>query len=87
MAVIVRGHLLTDCGDCCNDLAEFQFVKNCSFSSCIQPDHKNTHLLLPQQGGQQSFDIITHLGCFLTILQNQRHSGTNVDHFSQYKGE
>ena len=44
----------TNCGDSCNDLAQFQLVQNGSFASRVQPHHQNSHLLLAKEAFEKT---------------------------------
>lgn len=59
--------VLTNGGDGCDDLPQFQLVQDCGLSCSIQAHHQDAHLLLPNQALEKVSKDITHdrSSCFL----------------------
>ena len=55
-----RSLLLTNCRDGSYDFTKFQFVQNCSFSGCVQPDHKNSHFFFAEEAFEKGSEDVTH---------------------------
>jgi hypothetical protein len=59
---------LTDGGDCSDNLSQLQLVKDRRFTSGIETDHEDAHLLLGKQAGKKLGESEPHLGTPFTIL-------------------
>ncbi len=59
---------LTDGGDCSHNLSQLQLVKDRRFTSGIETDHEDAHLLLGKQAGKKLGESEPHLGTPFTIL-------------------
>ncbi len=59
---------LTDGGDCSHNLSQLQLVKDRRFTSGIETDHEDAHLLLGKQAGKKLGESEPHLGAPFTIL-------------------
>ncbi len=53
---------LTDGGDCSHNLSQLQLVKYRRFTSGIETDHEDAHLLLSKQAGKKLGESEPHLG-------------------------
>ena len=59
--LVVHGlHVETDGGDGGDDLTELQLIKNGGLTGSIETDHKDTHLLLGEQLGEELADRKPH---------------------------
>ena len=60
MVTIDINNALTDGRNGCNDLSQLQLVKDCCFTSSIQPDHENPHLFLAEEAFEEGGEHVTH---------------------------
>ena len=42
---------LTDCWDSSNDLSELELVQDCRFTSGVETNHEDSHVLLAKEAG------------------------------------